>query len=281
MSEAVSNRTGLYFSEETVYAETPSSPAMTELPFTGENIKHNKATDVSAEINDTRNIEDLAEIGVDTNGGINFELQHAAYDSLFKSAFASAFVTAATTATCALALSGQTVTKATGTWSATERLAKLVKIAGAATSANNGIKRVVSWTTTVITLAAGSLTADEAAPSLTLTTKYIRNGTTLLSLLLEKKFSDIAQYISYRGQVANQFNLTCTAKQKITGSFQFLGQRGVPAGATVSGSLVAKPNNPIYRAGANVGEILVDGVALTTGVKELQLTTGNNRTSRT
>jgi hypothetical protein len=279
MPEAITNRTNLYFAEETVFNETPATPQLIELPFTGESLKHNKATDTSAEIDPNRNIEDLVEIGVDTNGQINFELQHSAYDKFFESAFCSTFLADTVAAvTCAIATAGQTITRNTGTFSAQQQGAKYVKVAGAATPANNGIKRVVSWSDTVITCAAGSFTAIEATPSLTLTTKYIRNGVSPKSFLIEKKFGDIAQFIHYRGQIVNAFALEVTAKQKINGNFAFIGAKGVtPSGTTIgNGSPTAKTTDPIFRAGANVGALLADGTAISSGIRALNLAVGNN-----
>lgn len=283
MPEATSNRTNLYFAEETVFNETPATPQLIELPFTGESLKHNKATDVSAEIDPNRNVDDVVEIGVDTNGGINFELQHSAYDKFFESAFCSTFLADTMAAVPAdLASAGQTVTRTSGTFSAQVQGAKYVKIAGATNPSNNGIKRVVSWTNTVITLAAGSLVAAQTGATLTLNTKYIRNGTTLKSFLIEKKFSDITQFLHYRGQIVNQLALSCTAKQKITGSFTLIGAKGVaPSGVTIgNGTPTAKTTDPIFRAGANVGALLADGAAITAGIRELSLQLGNNLRGR-
>lgn len=276
--EAITNRTNLYFAEESAFNETPATPQLIELPFTGESLKHNKATDISAEIDPNRNIDDLVEIGVDTNGAINFELQHSAYDKFFEGVFCSTFLADTMAAiACDISASGQTITRNTGTFTAQQRAAKYVKVAGAANSGNNGIKRVVSWTATVITLAAGSLTTNETGVSLTMNTKYIRNGVTPKSFLLEKKFGDITQFIHYRGQVPNTFALEVTAKQKITGNFGFMGAKGVaPSGTTIgNGSPTAKTTDPIMRAGANVGALLADGSAITAGIKGLSLAINN------
>lgn len=279
MAEAVTNRSNLFYKKETVFNETPATPTLIELPFTGENLKHNKQTDTSAEIRDDRNVEDLAEIGVDTNGNINVEMQMKCYDALFESAFASAFVTGtkAIAATANLVAATSTITLSSGSFTAAEQAARVVKITGFTNPLNNGIKTVLSCTTTVMTFLAGSFVADQTGASPSIKYNYIRNGSTLVSLLLEKKFTDIAQFISFRGQVVNGFNLELTAKQKITGSFAFMGVKGVPASATVgNGAPTAKTDEPILRAGPNVGAILTDGVALTTGIRSLSLSTSNN-----
>jgi len=44
MAIAESNRARIVLSEETLWAETPSSPTMIEVPFSGDSLEHTKNT---------------------------------------------------------------------------------------------------------------------------------------------------------------------------------------------------------------------------------------------
>ena len=76
MAKAEANRVGLYYYKETTWAETPSTPVMTEFPYTGEALVHKKDTVSSATIRADRNTDTLAEVGAGAEGEVNYELRN-------------------------------------------------------------------------------------------------------------------------------------------------------------------------------------------------------------
>lgn len=82
---ADASKTRLAYIEEVTENTTPSSPAFQVMRFTGESLNYNKQTVVSNEINATRNVTDLIDVGYDVAGDINFELSYGTLDALLES----------------------------------------------------------------------------------------------------------------------------------------------------------------------------------------------------
>ncbi len=282
MSE--SNRVSLYLYEETTFNETPAAPTMDTLRVTGESLKHKKLTAESEEINDNRQITDQLEVGVGAEGGINFELSYATFDKLLAGALCKAPVSATITAsTISAAAADNSINDSGNGFVAAGFVAGMfARIYGfTGTPANNGIAEILTVTAGKITLAnaaAGGVTLvdDAVGESVTVKGKMFRDGTTKKSFLLERKYADVSEFVSYRGMRVSSLTLDIVARQKITGAFSVLGAKGLAAAATVSGGLNAKNTNPIFVAGANVGSIREGGASLTTAIKEVHLQVENN-----
>lgn len=152
-----------------------------------------------------------------------------------------------------------------------------VQFAGFANAGNNGIFRVTAVTSTAITVSA-TLASESVAASTTLTFsgRLLRNGVAAKSFHLQKAFTDISQYISFRGMRVEELKMDIQSQQIIKGSFSFMGGRTVRAGTTAAGTTLAAETSPIMTASANVGQILQNGTAIPAGVKQIQLSVKNN-----
>ncbi len=282
-----SNLANLYLGRESAFDEAPAGTlTLVEQRFVSENLNAIKETEDSEEVRDDRSIRDILEVGLGANGGFTAEFISEAYDQLLEAAVCAAWVTGTeSTVSCDIDESAETITRLAGSFSTAQQRAKWIKVAGATNSTNNGIKRVVSMTSTVITLAAGSLTDDESTVSLDFTHNYTRNGVTLFSHYMELQYTSHATdyFRGFRGMCVNAVTLNLAAKKKAMVTFDFLGARGYkpsPMATGGDGSPTAASNNPVCTVGAHVGAVLLDGVASAANLLKVDLRIGNGLRER-
>lgn len=108
----------------------------------------------------------------------------------------------------------------------------------------------------------------------------IRNGTTATSLSIERGFLDQTTpvYIVNTGMVVNSMNLSISSRNKITGSFAFMGMGGSQSTTTLDASPDAATTGTVMAANANVGRLGEAGSSMTTPswAKELSISINNN-----
>lgn len=184
------------------------------------------------------------------------------------------YVTAIDAVTVTVA--AQVITATTGTFSLATRGARYVKLANMATAGNNGIKKVVSCTATVLTLAAGSLSGSDTLDVCTVQCCYMRTGTTYQSLMFQKEYLDILSYIVYTGMTIDTLELKMSAKAKVMTTFSFMGYQGQPRTATANtAAAIASSTNPVVNTSSNIGAVTKDGTTMANPVKTLNLKLGN------
>lgn len=360
---ATTNSVALYLNVESSWNETPSSPAMQQIRFTGESLSFNKQTAVSETIRNDRMRDQIALTAWETTGDINFELEFFDYDDLIAGSMYSNWVgaktvtgtgiaatsttitdsgnrladipvnayvwvtgftakslnrryrvtasaagsittspapattesagatvvlspstitvtTAVTTLTVAVAGSTITFGGSTG-WNPTTAsnfvAGQWIYLSGFAQAANNGLKRIASTSaTTIVTVETLATETVTAATVLKFTGRRIRNGVTPKSFHVEKVFSDITQYISFRGMLASDVKFEVVSGEIIKGTFSLMGAKAVRGGATLSGSTIATNTTKLMTAGNNVGSVYQNGSAVPAGVKQISIDMSNN-----
>ena len=273
MAEADTNRVSLYYAVESAWAETPSSPNMNELPFVSDTLGHKKETVVPTTIRSDRTQEDIVRVGEEASGDINIEFRHTIYDDFIACVLGSTFTTVSLVAGDVSAATSDDSFNTAGAinWTTGNVTAGMwLKTSGFTNAGNNGLFKVVSVTNSKIVVDA-NLTTESAGATVTVTGKMVRNGTTKRSVLLEKRWNDIAQYQAFRGMRLGQMNLSLTSRQIVTGSFTLMGEQGPIAGTTVAGSSVVAPTRSVYDASNNVASLVEAGSAMTTPITSLQL----------
>ena len=283
MAKAEANRFGLYAYEETEWNETPSTPIMTEIPITGESLKHSKETVSDPTIRSDGNIDGHTEVGVSGGGDINFVMRHTDYQPLLSSAIRSTPVIASETGAgtsnnFAFAVAGGGVQVITGPsgWTDDYTVGAWVRIALAAQAANNGVFKVPAKNSTTLTVAntAGVSESDSVA---VITQKMTRNGVLLRSWLLEKRFLDISKFQNFRGMRVGGAQLQVQSKAQVTGSISFLGAQGIPSATTIgNASSTAKSTDKVINASSNIGSLTEGGSAMGSFVKSLALNINPN-----
>lgn len=223
MSDA--NLATIAYAPEIALGTAPT--ALQELRFTGESLGFEKETVSSQEIRSDRQVSDNQKVHGQPSGSFDFELSYGFILPWLAAALQADWVDIAITASIALNHSTQVATGTAGDFDDVP-VGALVKIAGATTPGNNGLKRVIAKAAngSTITFAAGSLTATDGAASLTITGKTIRNGVTRKSHTLEKRIlnSDGQDFFQrYRGMVVDTMSLQIESKRIITGSVGMIG----------------------------------------------------------
>jgi hypothetical protein len=287
MAKAEANRFGLYAHEETNWNETPSTPIMTEIPITGEGLKHNKETVSDPTIRADGNIDGHTEVGVSGDGDINFVLRHADYQNLLTSSIRNTPSTesktgAGTSNNFAFAAAGAGVQVITGpaTWTDNFVVGAWVRVASAAQALNNGVFKVTAKTSTTLTVA-NTTGVSETNSVAVITQKMTRNGVLLRSWLLEKRFLDISKFQYFPGMRVGGAQLQVQSKAQVTGSFTFLGAQGIPSATTIgNASSTAKSTDKVINASSNVGQLTENGVAMSAIVKAFSLTINSNLRSQ-
>lgn len=285
MPQADTNRTSLYFSEETTFNEVPSTPTMNELQRTADDFQHQKTTAIPTTIRADRMQEDPVRVGEDANGSFNFEFRHTQYDVLLAAVIgASGFTTVSVTRTDISAaaaddsfntVAGDFVVAGivVGMW------IKVAGFTGAGVTADNGFFRVLTVTATKITVDA-NLVDDSAGESVTITSKMARNGTANRSFLLEKRFNDISIFQQLRGMVPNTLSLEMRTRSILTGALSFVGAQGLYTGSTVAGSSVAAATNTAMDASGSITALYEGGTLVTSPIFSMTLDINANAAGR-
>lgn len=284
MSDA--NLTKLLYATEDAFGETPDHlSALTELRFlSATGAGHEKVSTQSEEIRSDRARSNLIQVGKNAARTVSCEFICHDFDEWILAALlASGWTNGDTAVTADASASGKTITATAGTFGSALRGAKFIWVQGFANAANNGIKRVVSATSTVITVADGQLAADQTGASVTITHRYARNGTTLRSFLLEEQYIGMTPdvFIALLGMELNQWNLNMEAQARLLQTFEFMGTQGLEDSATFgNGSPVAPSNRPICNTTGNIGSLIWSGSALTANILSFQMTLANGLRNR-
>lgn len=92
MPNASANRADVRYVAEVSWGVTPATPALKLLRMTGESLNANIQTAVSQEIRPDRDIQDIAKIGSDAGGGVDFELSYGSFDDMLEAAMCNTWV---------------------------------------------------------------------------------------------------------------------------------------------------------------------------------------------
>ena len=269
MSE--SNLSSLAYVAESTWGVTPASPEFQALRFTSADIRHAKGTVESAEIRSDRMTADLAQVTASAEGTMAFELSYGSYDDILSSAMYAPWVDVSLAGVTPLTVAGQVIT---GTAADFDDLIPLVggwvKIAGATTPGNNGLKRIqaVAGDGSTLTLIAGSLTGSDTGETMTFTSGDLRNGIVEKSFTVERNLphggTDYFQL--FTGIVASQFSLDAVVEAIVTGSFNFVGALGADGGSTTAdnaGGYTAANANPVMTGTNEVSGVYLDTYSAT------------------
>lgn len=269
---------------ESTLGTTPATPELTKIRLTGEDLRNNKETVQSQEIRSDRQISDLVKVHTNPEGGYEFELSYGAFDEELAGAFGSAPFSSFSEAAITVDFdhTAQTITGAASDFDDV-LVGGLITIADAATAGNDGQKRVLGKSAdgSVLTLAAGSLTATDSTDEVAITQSAIVNGILKPSLTLEKGLTNLAGtlfYQVYRGMVVDQMNINIESRTIVTGDVTFIGMTRGLGTSTIddSGTYTEPPSNDVLNGTSNIGTITLDGVAATEKFKSISIAIANN-----
>jgi hypothetical protein len=281
MSDA--NITKLLYAAEGTFGETPDLlSTLKEIRFVSEDLIHAKETVISEEIRSDRSRTELIEVGIGMEGSINTELSLVQYnDFILAALMASAWSNETYGGATTDITGGNTLTLTVGTFSTTIQGAKYVKLSGLTASAEDGIYRIISCSSTVMVID-GTLT-NAVGESNSYEVNYARNGITHSSFLIEKQFLSLAtpQYVACLGAAVNELNIELEARSRALMSFAYMGTEQRSGTATYGdGSPTAPASNPILNTTSHVGGLRWDSAAFASNVMSLSLTLNNNLRDR-
>lgn len=297
MPNATSNRVALRYILETTYGATPVAGNPSNLRFTGESLAFAIQTDSSKEIRSDRQVTDLIQVGASASGGVNIEASYKEYDTLLQAVLMSAWnvygtlgVSAAVTLAIDSTLGTLTASVAPAGVDAFANIAvgQFIRLVAPADAANGAILKVLSKTTTALTIAilatpipgAGNRAAVAAC---TISTSRLTNGSTQRSFSVEKGLLDVNQFFTFRGMNASKLSLSFTSGAIVTGSVDFMGKDSLRGTVTaMPGTPVASAAYDVVNAVSGVGTLLEAGLPLAgTFIKSLKLDIDNKLRGQT
>lgn len=286
MSQSETSNHLQIFKTETAWAEVPAGGAWKTARITGESLEEAKEVVVSNEI--TANAEKTAakDVGRTVTGDINFELTFATWNEWFEAMMRKTGVTInyAGIMTISAAAADNSINDSANAFPGTIVPGMWIRIVGfTGTAGNNGVAKVVTATVSKIVIQAATLGGitlvnDAAGEAVTITAFMVRNGVTKKSLVWERQYLDIAQYMYFHGLRVDKGSFEVTSKSIVTGSWGCYGKKGLSSGASVvgGGSIAAANTNEPMTAAANVSAILEGGAVITVAAKDAKINVANN-----
>lgn len=289
---ASSSRVQLSYIKETVFGTTPGAGNGRNLRITGESLNFDYSKESSKEIRADRQTGGATTVDATAAGSINFHMQYAEYDGLMEAALQgtwSVFGTNGVGATFAgTFVVGPPSTITAGAATTGSSLFTLLQAGQwfrltAPTHANDGklcrVSTTIAPSSTVITLDPSTpLVAGTGVANCTVSTARLTNGVAQNSFSIEKSFTDIVQFLTFRGMTVNKMNLNFAAASLTDGSFEFMGKNVVRNAATqLPGSATASYSYDIQNSVRGVGQLWEGGIPLaSTFVKSMSLALNNN-----
>ena len=287
MSLADSNRVGVRYVEETVFASTPAGPVMNDMNLTSESFKSNVNTVTSDTIRSDRNVSDITQVGGGAGGDIGFELRYNDLEPLIAGALQEVWATTAVSATIASARVSAAVIQADSSGLTHIVLGQFLRLRAATTGSNDGDYRVTAVSTTGSTTrlsvadassgSAATFSSEVFGAGTSLVGRHIRNGVTSKSFTLEKEFADVSSFARYAGMRVTAMSLSFESQAILTGTLGFVGVGQVTASTTLASTTVAGSTNTVMNASGNVGRVWEGGQAVTgVAFQSLSIDLNNN-----
>lgn len=287
---ASTSRVQLSYIKETTYGTTPVAGNGRNLRMTGESLDFNVSKEQSKEIRADRQVAGATSVDASVTGGFQFHMQYAEYDQFLEGAMGNLYsvygtLGVGTTFTATFATGSITAGVApTGTsdFSTNLQRGQWFKMIAPA-NANDGkyfrVHSVTAPTTTVITLDPSTpATAGAGVANCAVATSRIANGTTLMSFSLEENFTDITQFLTYKGCGVNKMALTLNSAALADGSFDFIGASMTRLGVTsLPGSASVSNVFEIMNTPKGIGNLWENGAPITTTfIKTMSINVDNN-----
>lgn len=277
----------LYYVEETVWGQVPTSggspeaPQLNEFRFTNDDLTQTTETAISEEIRSDRQTADIIRTQVSAAGEVGAELSYGSHDDLIAGAFADNWSTeineAAVTGTLSSNSPGPGLFTLGSSPLPSPNFLLNVEVgmwlrftAAAAPSPEvDDFYQVVAVNATAGTIQLDRAPAQNHTGTFAIRGQFLRNGTTRKSFTIEKDFSDaldentspgteVLQY--FTGMRVGSMNLNIAPGAIINGSFTFEGKQAFSASATIGdGSPATVSTDDVMSAVDNITDIEIDG----------------------
>lgn len=263
---------------EGTYGDHTTGSLRRTIRFAGESLSAQLAYDKSKEIRPDRQLANSILMGLSAQGGINFEAIYKEYDDYLEGALQgtfAAFGAGGPIAVTSPVFTTTTLTQTGGTSFVAIGKGQWFQIRGCTgpCAPNNGIWQAsltVPTSATVITTDTAVWTAGSATGTVTVSSSRLTNGVTLRTWDFEENFTDVVQFLTYRGMGVNKLSMGLQSKAVVTGTFDLLGKDVLPM--TGTSNLIGTDNvsfpttTQVMNATSNVAKLYEAGVALPAGV---------------
>lgn len=280
------NAVSLKYVKETTWGETPSNPALNNIPYTGEDFKNERNTIETDDITADHMLASLVQTGTNPTGSFNFELRSVVFEDFLAATLFSDWVTtgdivAAATDIAADNTGGKLTATVTDFTSESWVVGQYIAATGFSNAVNNILYRITEITDSSNLVVEPAPPTDEAATAaITLTPlDFVRNGQVKTSFTIQKKFGDIATdtYQNFDGCVCNTLSLTLNKQDKMTGSLAFFAKGEEMTETPFSGATFpAFVDQPIFNTSNDIANLVVDGASSATFYDSLGIEITNN-----
>jgi hypothetical protein len=246
-----SNDVEISYAKEAIWTTKPAV-AFKAIRYTGESFSGAKSRARPAEIRNDYQAAAAVTTQETATAGVNFALSSGTYDDLLAGVLGNDFSTAL--AISGVDIAGTTTGYSTATASkfSSVTVGSWIKVAGFATAANNGYKRVTAATGTSITTAQAGAT-EAAGPSVTIGGSRVTNSTLFQSFHFQKKLSS-SLFLVYPGTFWTGATLQASTGQFFSGTFT--GISAIENKATTNQSTGAVTAAPTGRVNDSVAGFL-------------------------
>jgi hypothetical protein len=287
MALASTSLAQLRYIKENTPGTTPGAGNCINLRLTGESLDFAVETITSQEIRADRQTTDLVQVGASCSGGFNFELSFKEYDTFIEallqgewedygvggkgSPLSLTLDSAANTLEAASAPTGPDAfsTLAVGQW---------IRLTAPGDAADAAYLKVLAVTSDTITVDAATpipgAGTRAAVAQCVIAASRVSNGMNQRFFTLEKEFSDVGQFLTYKGMSPSKISLSFESGSIVSGNLDFI---GMAAGEMTT--VTALPGTPqvsqtfdIMNAVSGVGQLLENGAPMTdTFIKSMSL----------
>lgn len=263
---------------ETTYGVTPDTPAMRKRRATAYAYTPDKRMVTSRELRADAMISASAVVGKSTSGNTDIQLSLGGdHDDVIEAVLRGTYQVNLDAATVAV-IAGNKFQK-TGAFN-NVTVGQRIRATGFTQPGNNGWHRVTAKTNDDITVAS-TLTVEAATANTRVRSKTLRNGVVRRSFSLELAYLDIGVYLLYRGARWGTLNLAIEAEREITGSASFMGMDVLDNTVQYAGSYINPTTAQMVTASENLGNLLIDGVPVSTGMRTFNFTVNDNLRNQT
>ena len=272
MSDA--NATLLRYRKETTFG-TAASGQYQVLRTTGDNLVPGVQYTQSQEIRSDGQVGDFVLTDVNANGPINIEMSYGTFDDFILAALRddawSSTVTV--TATDISAAASDNSFNSAGSGFGSLAVNQWVKTTGFSNAANNGVFKILTKTSSKITVAGGTLVNESSGSSFTiLQGAATENGTTKTSFSIEREYTDVSStFEQFLGMSLNTLSLEVAAGQIMTGSLGFIGKKGQSGTSTLAASDASATTVDVLNAITNITSIWEGGYGSASALSAISL----------
>lgn len=261
----------LSYGEESVWGTLPAVQ-FDAVRLTGESLSESKQRARPNEIKPDGVVSHAITTQVGVEGAFNFALSAGTFDDFVAATLNSTFSAPETITQTdfVAAAAGGTITTTAGDFSGLVA-DQWVSVTGFAEAGNNGYFKVVSATSTVLTVTPNTLVDETPGTSCTVKGSTLVNGTTVRTFFMQKELASNL-FLTYAGVYPSSMQLNASVGGFAEGSFNVMAKNEAKATTDSStGAANAAPSGRVIDTVSGVATLLVNGAALSAPAQSVQL----------